>query len=118
MTKEKCCILVPEGTDKSRWVSFLSMITFKTEIATRKTFSKGSSSKREGKDPYISTSDEGSPKCTHAEVLSPLGSPNTSPRKKTDDIFYNNDISMIDAEEDFDWEQAFIVIRRCFHDNW
>lgn len=32
------------------------------------------------------------------------GFPKHNPRKKTGDIVYNNDISKIEAEEDFDWE--------------
>lgn len=44
-----------------------------------------------------------------------------SPKKsvpKNDDTHFNNDILIVEAKEELDWDHVFIVIRHCFHDDW
>ena len=68
----KCCILVPKGhVDKTRWGSFLNMLSFKAETE----YKKHTYMSQTSKEPYyISTSDSSSKtkntRRTYADVLS------------------------------------------------
>ncbi|CAK9329579.1 unnamed protein product [Citrullus colocynthis] len=78
----------------------------------RKTYYQESSNKRSNIASYTSHSDEGIPKRTYAEVLSPQSSLATSARKNINDTLYNSDTLKIEDEEDLDWNHASFGISK------
>lgn len=67
----RCCILVPEGMDKSGWALFTDMLTCKKNSDKKDLATKHYSSqeKEKYKKKYVSSSDSDSPRKSYAEVV-------------------------------------------------
>ncbi|TYK18363.1 hypothetical protein E5676_scaffold456G00820 [Cucumis melo var. makuwa] len=125
----KCCILVPEGLDKTGWALFNDMLTCKKtsdkkEISTRHFYNQDKGKEKIQK-PYDSSTDSESPKKTYAEVVSSFSSSESdySKAKSTSSLkrflpALKSEIRKEERKNDIDWEKTIILSRRCFHDDW
>ncbi|KAA0044557.1 hypothetical protein E6C27_scaffold46G003060 [Cucumis melo var. makuwa] len=125
----KCCILVPEGLDKTGWALFSDMLTCKKtsdkkEISTRHYYNQDKGKEKIQK-PYDSSTDSESPRKTYAEVVSSFSSSESdySKAKNTSSLkrflpALKSEIRKEERKNDIDWEKTIILSRRCFHDDW
>ncbi|KAA0037444.1 hypothetical protein E5676_scaffold808G00040 [Cucumis melo var. makuwa] len=113
----KSCILVPEGPEKSGWVSFLSMITPKVEVKakTRPTFLPRSSP--DGRlSPPIDYH-----KRSYARVVTegrPSATSDSSDSYDSSDSSHSSGNSFYDSPSSDLLENTVVIVRRFFHDDW
>ncbi|KAA0051807.1 hypothetical protein E5676_scaffold609G00990 [Cucumis melo var. makuwa] len=110
----KCCILVPEGSEKSGWAHFVSLLHDKKDCSTKVNYTTLLIDKK--KNIYSSSdSDYETKRRSYDEVVikgnssdedSQIWSTNT---KKT-----GKDLTSFTIE----WEKTVVLTRRYFHDDW
>ncbi|TYK29576.1 hypothetical protein E5676_scaffold655G001820 [Cucumis melo var. makuwa] len=100
----KCCILVPEGLDKTGWALFNDMLTCKKTSDKKETPTRHYYNQDKGKEKiqqsYDSSTDSESPRKTYAEAVSSSSSSSSS----------ESDCSKTKSTSS--------LKRRCFHDDW
>lgn len=104
----KSCILIPQGLDKSGWVSFLSMITPKVEVEakTRPSILPNSSPNHRISPPINYH------KCSYSKAVSEGSSSDSS------DSNYSSSTSSPVTNSSVSLENAVVLVRHFFHDDW
>ncbi|KAA0044333.1 hypothetical protein E6C27_scaffold46G00570 [Cucumis melo var. makuwa] len=110
----KCCILVPEGSKKSGWAQFVSLLYGKKDASTKANYKTLLSTKL--KDRFSSSeSGDDTKRRSYAEAVIKGSSSDeetdswSTKTKKTGKILTNFS---------FEWERTVVLTRRFFHDDW
>ncbi|KAA0045139.1 hypothetical protein E6C27_scaffold30G001380 [Cucumis melo var. makuwa] len=111
----KSCILVPEGPEKSGWVSFLSMITPKVEVKakTRPTFLPRSSP-----DGRLSPPIDYHKRSYARAVTEGRATSDSSDSYDSSDSSHSSGNSFCDSPSSDLLENTVVIVRRFFHDDW
>ena len=121
----RCCILVPEGMDKSDWAYFFDMLTCKKNLERREPALRLSSCRDKSTKKYSLSSDSDSLRRSYAEVVSSSTSSESEYFYATNRTSLKNFTPTVRSEvkkegkkDDFDKNKVVILSRRCFHDDW
>ncbi|KAA0039949.1 hypothetical protein E5676_scaffold266G00990 [Cucumis melo var. makuwa] len=131
----KCCILVPEGLDKTGWALFNDMLTCKKtpdkKVFPTRHYYNQDKGKEKVQQSYDSSTDSETPRKTYVEAVSSssdssISSSSESDCSKTKSTpslkkflpALKSEIRKEEKKNDIDWEKSIILSRRCFHDDW
>uniref|UniRef100_A0A9I9D6L4 DUF4283 domain-containing protein n=1 Tax=Cucumis melo TaxID=3656 RepID=A0A9I9D6L4_CUCME len=116
----KCCILVPEGTEKSGWKAFQIMLNIEKEMTNVKRNLQPHANKLIGNSSTWSSSDSDSLRRTYVDVLqqrSPTKSDSSWTTKQAGKKKVQNKQTE-EKESPIDWNNSIVLTRRCLHDDW
>ncbi|KAA0040039.1 hypothetical protein E6C27_scaffold366G00060 [Cucumis melo var. makuwa] len=110
----KCCILVPEGAEKSGWAHFVSLLHGKKDPSSKTNYRTILNTKmRDG----FSSSDSGedTKRRSYAEAVIKGSSSDEESNSRTENI---KKTGKSNTTFSFDWERTAVLTRRYFHDDW
>uniref|UniRef100_A0A9I9EB69 DUF4283 domain-containing protein n=1 Tax=Cucumis melo TaxID=3656 RepID=A0A9I9EB69_CUCME len=110
----KCCILIPEGSEKSGWAQFVSLLYGKKDSSTKANYRTLLSTKL--KDGFSSSeSGDDTKRRSYVEAVIKGSSSDEETNSWTTNI---KKTGKSNTNFSFEWERTVVLTRRFFHDDW
>uniref|UniRef100_A0A9I9CJ01 DUF4283 domain-containing protein n=1 Tax=Cucumis melo TaxID=3656 RepID=A0A9I9CJ01_CUCME len=110
----KCCILVPEGSEKSGWAQFVSLLYGKKDSSKKTNYRTLLNTKL--KDGFSSSeSGDDTKRRSYAEAVIKGSSSDEETNSWTTNI---KKTGKSNTNFSFEWERTVVLTRRFFHDDW